>query len=80
MSVTADLAGNVMFVLIVVTGGDIVHHSVILHINPYAAVSPVGIFVLTTIGTMLIKRTTATSRQLRGSRITPRSGRLIPFV
>ena len=30
---TAELAGNVMFVLIVVTGGVIVHHSVILHTN-----------------------------------------------
>jgi len=69
-----------MFVLIVVTGGVIVHHGVILHTNPYPAVPPVGIFVLTTNGTMLIKRKTATSRQLRGSRITPRSGRLILFV
>ena len=51
---TAELAGNVMFVLIVVTGGVIVHQ-VILHTNPYAAVPPVGIFVLTTNGTMLIK-------------------------
>jgi hypothetical protein len=32
-----------------------VRHGVILHTNPYPAVRPVGICVLTTNGTMLIK-------------------------